>query len=119
LTFDATCVERSPASNGRRGTTGKTTLKKKYLALLGRYRRHRNRYRSKVDECLELAVRNVARQSDVDALTMRNTALQTDVDALTMRNTALQSDVDALAAKLSKSRYVFTPPPLVVRCRLY
>jgi hypothetical protein len=91
LTPDATCVERSPASNGRRGTTGKTTLKKKYRALHGRYRRQKNRYRSKVEECLELAVRNAA----------------------------LQSDVDALAAKLSKSRYVFTPPPLVVRCRLY
>jgi FtsZ-binding cell division protein ZapB len=144
LTLDATCVERSPTSNGRRG---KTTLKKKYRALLGRYRRHKRRYRSKVDECLEIAVRNAALQSEVDALTVRNATLQSEVDALTVRNAtlqsevdaltvsnaalqsevdaltvsnaALQSEVDALTTKLSKSRTVFAPPPLVVRCRLY
>jgi FtsZ-binding cell division protein ZapB len=130
LTLDATCVERSPTSNGRRG---KTTLKKKYRALLGRYRRHKRRYRSKVDECLEFAVRNATLQSEVDALTVRNAALQSEVDALTVSNAALQSEVDALTVsnaalqsevdalttQLSKSRTVFAPPPLVVRCRLY
>jgi hypothetical protein len=64
-------------------------------------------------------VSNAAVQSEVDALTVRNAALQSEVDVLTVRNAALQSEVDALTTKLSKSRTVFAPPPLVVRCRLY